>query len=83
MLIQQHQDQFFKLCINMAKRLKDLEIYISKAGIQDTGMTKVKSQLQTLTAESEAPIILNVDTKTEDRNLGCKGGNSTSDNSVF
>ena len=28
MLIQQHQDQFFKLCINMAKRLKDLEIYL-------------------------------------------------------
>ena len=46
-------------------------------------MTKVKSQLQTLTAESEAPVILNVDTKTEDRNLGYKGGNSTSDNSVF
>ena len=46
-------------------------------------MTKVKSQLQTFTAESEAPVILNVDTKTEDRNLGCKGGNSTSDNSVF
>ena len=46
-------------------------------------MTKVKSQLQTLTAESEALVILNVDTKTEDRNLGGKGGSSTSNNSVF
>ena len=41
---------------------------ISEAGIQDTGMIKVISHLQTLTPESEAPVILTVDTKTEDGN---------------
>ena len=46
-------------------------------------MAKVKSQLQPLTVESEAPVILSVDTKTEDRNSVCKGGSSTSDNSVI
>ena len=45
-------------------------------------MTKVKSQLQPLTEESEAPIILSVDTKTEHRNSVCKVGSSPSDNSI-
>ena len=45
-------------------------------------MTKVKSQTQPLTPESEAPIILSVDTKTEDGNSVCKGGSSPSDNSI-
>ena len=55
---------------------------ISEAGIQDTGMTKVISHLQTLTPESEAPVILTVDTKTEDGNSVCKGGSSPSDYSI-
>ena len=45
-------------------------------------MTKVKSQLQSLTPESEAPVILSVDTKTEDGNSVRKGGSSPSDNSI-
>ena len=45
-------------------------------------MTKVKSQLQPLTEESEAPIILSVDTKTEDGNSVCNVGSSPSDNSI-
>ena len=45
-------------------------------------MTKVKSQLQPLTLESEAPVVLSVDTKTEDGNSVCKGGSSPSDNSI-
>ena len=56
---------------------------ISKVGIQDTSMAKVKSQLQPLTAKSEATVILSVDTKTEDRNSMCKRGSSTSNNSVI
>ena len=56
---------------------------ISEARIQDTGMKKVKSQLQPLSPESEAPIILSVDTKTEDGNSVCKGGNSPSNNSIM
>ena len=55
---------------------------ISEARIQDTGTTKVKSQLQPLTEESEAPKILSVDTKTEDGNSVCKVGSSPSDNSI-
>ena len=45
-------------------------------------MTKVISHLQTLTPESEAPVILTVDTKTEDGNSVCKGGSSPSDYSI-
>ena len=45
-------------------------------------MTKVISQLQHLTPESEAPVIFSVDTKTEDGNSVCKGGSSPSDNSI-
>ena len=45
-------------------------------------MTKVKSRLQPLTEDSEAPIILSVDTKTEDGNSVCKVGSSPSDNSI-
>ena len=45
-------------------------------------MTKIKSQLQPLTPESEALVILSVDTKTEDGNSVCKGGSSPSDNSI-
>ena len=42
----------------------------------------MSSRILLLTPESEAPVILSVDTKTEDGNSVRKGGSSPSDNSI-
>ena len=41
---------------------------VSEAGTQKVGMTKVKSQLQHVVTESEAPTTISTDTKTKDGN---------------
>ena len=51
---------------------------VSEAGTQKAGMTKVKSQLQHVITESEAPATVSTDTKTEDLKFRvCNGGKST------